>query len=382
MLKKKLVSIALTIILSFTSITVYGDMDISSKSALLMDSTSGDIIFAVNEKEELPPASITKIMTLLLTMEALDSNKINLSDEVNISENASKMAGTSIYLDVGEMQTVENLIKAISIRSANDACVAIAEHISGSEESFVALMNEKAEILGMENTHFSNSTGLPIENHYTTAYDTAIMSRELLMYPNILKYLGIYMEDLKVGKSKTSIQTMVNTNRLVKNYDGANGIKTGYTEEAKHCISASAKKGDLQLIAVILGASTSPLRFEEAANLLDHGFSNYESISIGKKGDIFSNIPIEKGKNDFLDLILEKDANVLLPKGSEKKIEKNIKHPKYLNAPIQQGEQIGELEIVVEGKIVDKINLLAKSDVNEGHLGNILKKVWIHFLFN
>ena len=292
MLKKKLVSIALTIILSFTSITVYGDMDISSKSALLMDSTSGDIIFAVNEKEELPPASITKIMTLLLTMEALDSNKINLSDEVNISENASKMAGTSIYLDVGEMQTVENLIKAISIRSANDACVAIAEHISGSEESFVALMNEKAEILGMENTHFSNSTGLPIENHYTTAYDTAIMSRELLMYPNILKYLGIYMEDLKVGKSKTSIQTMVNTNRLVKNYDGANGIKTGYTEEAKHCISASAKRGDLQLIAVILGASTSPLRFEEATNLLDHGFSNYESISIGKKGDIFSNIQI------------------------------------------------------------------------------------------
>lgn len=382
MLKKRLVSIILIIVLSFTSIGVYGDIDISAKASLLMDFSSGDIIYAMNEHEKLAPASITKIMTLLLCMEALETEKIKLDDKVFISDHASKMVGTKVYLDAGETQTVENLIKAISVRSANDGAVALAEHIAGSEEAFVKLMNKRSRELGMKNTNFSNASGLPAENHYTTAYDIAIMSRELLKHEKIKGYLSVYMEDLTVGKSKKSVQTMVNTNRLIKEYDGANGIKTGFTNEAKHCISASAKRGSLQLIAVVMGVENSKLRFTEAKRLLDYGFANYESITLGKKGDIVGSIPIEKGKKENLEIILDRDSCILLPKGRKSEIDKKLNYPEFLIAPIVQGSIVGELIIRVDGKEVDKIDLIAKTTIEKSNLGNILKKTWKSFLLN
>lgn len=381
-LKKRLVSIILIILLTFTSTLAFGEIDIDAKSALLMDYGSGEIIYAKNEHEKLAPASITKIMTLLLAMEALENNKISLSDKVVISEYASSMGGTQLYLDAGETQTIENLIKAISIRSANDAAVALGEYIGGSNEGFVKLMNERSKTLGMKNTNFVNPSGLPKENHYTTAYDVAIMSRELLKYEEAIKYLSTYMEDLTVGKNKTSIQTMVNTNRMIKDYDGANGIKTGFTNEAQHCISASAKRGNLQLIAVVMGAESSNIRFSEAKRLLDYGFSNYESVTIGKKGDIISVIPVEKGKLNFVEIMLERDSHILLPKGQKANIEKTIEHFEYIDAPIEQGTITGELKVVIDNKVIDSVNLVAKTTIEKANFINIFNKAFKNFLFN
>lgn len=379
---KRLISILLIIILSFNYVLVYGDDNFTAKSYLLMYYNSGKIILANNEHDKLPPASITKIMTLLIAMEYIDNGTINLDDRVIVSESASKAIGTSVYLDAGEVQTVENLLKAISIRSANDASIALAVHIAGSEEAFVDLMNERASQLGMENTHFNNSNGLPVNNHYTSAYDIALMSRELMKYESIVPYLTTWMEDLEVGKQKKSVQTMVNTNRLIKDYEGANGIKTGSTSEAKYCISASAKRGDLQLIAVIMGADSSSLRFSEAQRLLDNGFSNYESVTIGKEGEVVANILVEKGKLDVLPIVLERDSHILLTKSRDNKIEKDLIYPETIKAPIDKGQIIGELVVKLDGDEIERVNLMAKSEVAKASYARILKNVWNNFLFN
>lgn len=381
-MKKRLISIILIIVLSFNFSFAYGDIDISGRSYLLMDYNSGEIILAKNEHDRLPPASITKIMTLLIAMEYIQNGTISMDERVIVSESAAKVVGTSVYLDAGEVQSVENLIKAISIRSANDASIALAVHIAGSEEAFINLMNERAAQLGMENTNFNNSSGLPTENHYSSAYDIAIMSRELMKHENIIPYLTTYMEDMQVGKSKTSIQTMVNTNRLIKDYQGANGIKTGSTSEAKYCLSASAKRGNLQLIAVVMGVESGGLRFSEAMRLLDYGFSNYESITIGKKGDLVANIPIDKGREDFLALELERDSFVLLGKGQKDNIEKEFDYPDYVKAPIEQGERVGQLLIKINGEEVDRVALISKTAIDKANFAKTLKNVWINFLFN
>lgn len=381
-LKTKLTSIILIISILFVSSIVYGEIDIEGESALLMDFKSGEVIYSKNQDKKLAPASITKIMTLLIAMESLDKGKIKLTDQVVISEYASSMGGTQLYLDAGEEQTVENLIKAISVRSANDAAVALGEHIAGSNESFLNLMNAKAKELKMENTHFSNSTGLPKENHYTTAYDIAIMSRELLKYRDIIDYLSTYMEDIDVGKRKKSTQTMVNTNKLVKDYKGITGIKTGFTNEAKHCISASAKRGNLHLISIIMGAETSKLRFNEAKRLLDYGFSNYESINIGNKGDIISIIPVEKGRTNNIEVVLEDSSNLLLAKGEKAKIKKDIDLPETIKAPIEQEMVVGRLNILVDNQKVDEVNLIAKSQVKEAGFLKLLNKTVKNFIFH
>lgn len=381
-MKTKLTSIILIISILFVSSIVYGEIDIEGESALLMDFKSGEVIYSKNQDKKLAPASITKIMTLLIAMESLDKGKIKLTDQVVISEYASSMGGTQLYLDAGEEQTVENLIKAISVRSANDAAVALGEHIAGSNESFLNLMNAKAKELKMENTHFSNSTGLPKENHYTTAYDIAIMSRELLKYRDIIDYLSTYMEDIDVGKRKKSTQTMVNTNKLVKDYKGITGIKTGFTNEAKHCISASAKRDNLHLISIIMGAETSKLRFNEAKRLLDYGFSNYESINIGNKGDIISIIPVEKGRTNNIEVVLEDSSNLLLAKGEKAKIKKDIDLPETIKAPIEQEMVVGRLNILVDNQKVDEVNLIAKSQVKEAGFLKLLNKTVKNFIFH
>lgn len=382
MLKKSILSTILVISLFFSSTIAYGQLDIEAKSVLLIDNNTGEIIYSFDEHKKLPPASITKIMTLLIAMEEIDNSKINLDDEVRISEHASKMLGTTVYLDSGEIQVLENLIKATAIRSANDAAVALAEYISGSESSFVEYMNKRAKELGMENTNFKNASGLPNEDHYTTAFDISLMSKELMKHEKIKEYLNTYMEDIEVGKTKTSIQTMVNTNRLIKDYDGANGVKTGYTGEAKYCISASAKRGDLELIAVLLGSDNSKKRFEDVKRLLDYGFSNYDSLNIGQKNDVLGNVLVEKGKKNFVNIILKDDIDVLLPKGSKENIKQNIITQKKIIAPISKGTKLGELIIEISGKKIKKVDLIAEESIEKAGFLDIFSKTCKTFLIN
>ena len=382
-LKKRLVSIILLLFIMVSRVPgVYGaeDLKVVAKSALLMDSNTGKIIYSLNEHDRLPPASITKVMTLLLGMEYVESGRIRLDDDVAISSYAGSIKGSTVFLEPGEIQPLEELFKAISIRSANDAAVAVAEYISGSEEMFVQLMNQRAKELGMENTKFENASGMPSDNHYISAYDVALMSKELLKHERVSEWLTTYMYDMKVGKKKPSIQTMVNTNRLIKEYEGATGIKTGSTNEAKNCLAGSAKRGDLELITVIMGAETSKIRFDESKRMLDYGFANYESVAIGKKGDIISLIPVEKGKKMETELVLERDSYVLLPKGEKDNITKTISILEKLDAPIELGEEGGTLEIYVDGKKIDLIKLVSNVHIPKANFINILDRTVKSFL--
>ncbi|WP_333637756.1 D-alanyl-D-alanine carboxypeptidase family protein [Tissierella praeacuta] len=383
-MKRRLVSIILLLLISTTSIPfkAYADTDlnINAKSAILMDVNTGAIIYKLNEHDRLAPASITKIMTLLLGMEAVDSGRIKLTDKVMVSEYASKVKGSTVFLQAGEIQIVEDLFKAIAIRSANDASVALAEHIAGSEDIFVKMMNEKAKDLGMENTKFHNASGMPNDEHYISAYDVALMSKELLKHEKVHQWLTTYMTEMKVGKNKSSTQVMVNTNRLIKEYDGATGVKTGSTNEAGFCLSASAKRGNLELIAVVMGVNNSKLRFDEAKRMLDYGFANYESIAIGKKGDIIATLPVEKGKLKEVDLMLSQDSHILLPKGEKAELIKDIILPDALNAPILAGDEVGELVISIDGKESHKVKIIAKTNVEKANLFNMLNKTIKNYL--
>ncbi|NLL82408.1 MAG: D-alanyl-D-alanine carboxypeptidase [Tissierellia bacterium] len=379
-MKKKTISLFFLIIMLLNPAVAFAELEVTCKSALLMDYNTGKVIFAHNEHEKLPPASVTKIMTLLLAMEAIDSGKLKMDDKVVISQYASSMGGTQIYLEQGEVQTVEDLIKAVSIRSANDAAVALGEAISGTNEGFINLMNERAKTLGMNNTHFVNSSGLPTENHYTTAYDIALMSRELMKHSDIQKYLTTYMEDILVGRAKDDTQVMVNTNKLIRDYEGTTGIKTGSTNEAKYCLSASAKRGDLYLISVILGAETSNIRFNEATKLLDYGFANYDSIAIGKKGDVIAKIPIEKASQRNIELVLERDSFALLPKGNSGNLKKEVNYKENIKSPIKQGDVLGSLTILLDNKEIEKINLIAKNDVENAKIFLMLKRTFQSFI--
>lgn len=384
-MNKRFISIVLLFIfvLSFTvSGFAQEEIKIDAKSAILIDYYTGEVIYEKNSHEKLPPASISKIMTLVLGMEALEEGKIKLSDEVRISAHAAGMGGSQLWLEEGEIQPVEDLFKAISLRSANDASVALAEHIAGSEEAFVKAMNEKAKLLGMKNTNFANASGLPHENHYTSAYDVALMSKELLKHKKIQDWITIYMDEMKVGKKKDKVQSLVNTNRLIKDYEGTTGIKTGSTQEAGFCLSASAKRGNLQLIAVIMGSENSKIRFEESIKLLDYGFANYDSIPIGRKGDVLGKVKVHKGNMEYVEVALERDSYILLPKGKGGNVEKEILLPEFVESPIEEGEKIGNLIIRIDGTKMDDIKLVSKTNVGKAKFSEMLKKTVKSFLIN
>ena len=285
---KKFISFLLALFIAITQVSIiFADteeakLDIVSKSAVLMDASTGKILYEKNSHEKLPPASVTKVMTMLLICEALESGKIKEDDDVQISETAASMGGSQIFLEPGEIQKVDTLLKSIAVASANDACVAMAEYVGGSVEEFVVLMNKRAKELGMNDTNFVNTNGLPVDNHYTSAYDIALMSKELLRHKKISKYLTTWMDEVVVGKKQAKIG-ISNTNKLVKHYTGATGVKTGFTQQAKYCLSASALRNNTHLIAVTLCAETSPIRFKDATSLLNYGFANYETVKICKK---------------------------------------------------------------------------------------------------
>lgn len=378
---KKISSIILVfaLIITNTNLSFAGDkensnLNISSKSAILMDVGSGQVLYEKNSHEKLPPASVTKVMTMLLICEALDSGKIKIDDQVQVSEVASSMGGSQIFLEPGETQSVDTLLKGIAVASANDACVAMAEYIAGSVESFVDMMNAKAKELGMNDTHFVNTNGLPVDNHYTSAYDIATMSRELLKHDRISKYLTTWMDSVVVGKKQSTIG-LANTNKLIKHYQGATGVKTGFTQQAKYCLSASAKRGDTHLVAAMLGAETSQERFKDASSLLNYGFANYESVKLCSRDDKISTLTMEKAEEEKISLVAKDNLSVLIKKGDSKEFTKKIKVYEESKLPIKKGTVLGIVEVYRGKDKIGEVELVNNKDINKASYLKMLQRV-------
>ena len=334
---------------------------VGPKSSVLMEVSTGQILQEDHAHEKLAPASVTKIMTMLLTMEAIDSGKIKWEDLVTASETAAAKGGSQIYLKVGETMTVSDMLKAVAVSSANDCACALAEHLCGSEEAFVERMNEKAQELGMKDTHFVNCTGLDdspeAKQHRTTAYDIALMSRELLSkYPEIRKFTTIWMDTVRNGEFGLS-----NTNRLIRFYKGATGLKTGYTSGAGFCLSASAKRENMELIAVVMGADTSKNRFGACKSLLDYGFANYALADAQLPEDHF--VPVVLGKKNQVALQLSGNSGLLVDKASKNRISREVVLDPSVDAPVEAGQQLGTLMIKDGGKILKELPLVAAASV-------------------
>lgn len=338
-------------------------LDVEAKSAILMEANSGNVLFEKNSNEKFAPASVTKIMTMLLTMEAVDSGKIKLNDKVTCSENAKKMGGSTMLLDTGEIRTVEELLKGIAIASGNDAAVAMAEYLGGSEPAFVDMMNKKAADLGMKNTTFKNCTGLPADGHLSTANDISLMSMELLKHPKVLKYTGTYMETLAEGR-KSPIE-MVNHNKLVRFFSGCDGLKTGFTDDAKYCISATATRDGVRMLAVIMGAPTFKIRNRDASMLLNHGFSKFYSKKIIEKDAEVEKVVLDKKGEKFFIAKAAENLSVTLEKGKEDNIEKKLELDKTKNK-YAEGEVIGTCEFFKDNKSIGKIKVYCDREVKRG----------------
>lgn len=343
--------------------------EINAKSAILMDAATGKVLFEYNADEALPPASVTKIMTLLLVFEAIDEGKISYSDMVSVSEHAASMGGTQVYLEPGEEMSVDELIKSVVVSSANDAATALAEYVCGSENAFVAKMNERARDLGMNSTHFENTNGLDdtAENHVTSARDIAIMSRELMKHEKIFDYTMIWMDTVRGGTFGLS-----NTNRLLRTYSGCTGLKTGSTAKAKFCISATAERNGLHLIAVVMGSPTRDERNALAAKLLDFGFANYALYSDPEA--VSGEITVHGGVESSLSLC-KKEFNSLVEKGSASKIEAVCDIPEYVSAPIKKGEKIGTVTYKSGTNVIGTADIVAAEDVSKIGFFTIFPKI-------
>ena len=345
-------------------------------SAVLIEQNSGQVLYSQNMHEKLRPASVTKVMTILLIMEAIDSGKLSYTDKIPCSERASGMGGSQIWLDVREELTVDEMLKAICIVSANDCTVAMAEYLAGTEESFVEQMNAKAKELGMNDTTFKNCHGIDEDGHVTSAYDIALMSRELLnKHPSITKYTTIYMDSLRDGKS-----SLVNTNKLVRNYQGATGLKTGSTSVALYNLSASATRNDLSLIAVIMKAPTSPIRFAEAQKLLDYGFNNFEYKKLTNKNDLIKEVSVDKGIESSVNAVLEDDSGVLIKKGQNKDIVQSVQLTDRINAPVSTGQVLGSVTYSLNGNEIGKVNIVAEKSVGKNTAFNMIEHVFFNWL--
>ena len=336
-------------------------LNLNCGAACLIEEKSGLVLYDYKMHDKLRPASVTKIMSLLLIMEALDSGKINLNDRVPCSIEASKMGGSQIWLDVKEKLTVNDMLKAICIVSANDCVVAMAEFLEGSQEAFVNKMNEKAKLLNMHDTTFKNCHGIDEDGHLTSAYDIAIMSRELLYrHPKIKNYTKIKIDSLRNGKS-----TLVNTNKLLKSYSGCTGLKTGSTSLALYNLSASATRNNLSLISVILKSPDSNLRFNLSKQLLDYGFNNYSVKSYGKKKDFIKEIQIKNGVKSFTNCCLEDDLDILINNATKNSISKNIIIYPNIEAPIIKNQKIGEIQLLLNNKIIKTSNLISNETIDK-----------------
>lgn len=344
--------------------------DVEARSAILMEVESGKIIFDKNSREKFAPASVTKIMTMLLTMEAIDSGRIKLDDVVTVTENAQKMGGSTMLLEAGELRTVEELLKGVAIASGNDAAVALAEYLGGSVENFVSKMNDRAKELGMKDTTFQNPTGLPTENHLTTAYDISIMSRELLKHEAILKYSGTYMETISTNR-KTPIE-LVNHNKLVRFFNGCDGLKTGFTNEAKYCISATAQRNGVRMLCIIMGAPTYKIRNRDASMLLNYGFSLFERKEVVQKDAEVFKFQLGNDKDKFIILKAAQSLSLVVEKTNDLKISTKLDINKN-KKNIKQGDIMGSVVYLIDGKEVGRVEVYSDRDMkNSSIFDNIL----------
>lgn len=339
-------------------------LEVGGKSAILMDQTSGTVLFEKNAHEKLAIASVTKVMTLLLVMEALDQGRITLEDPVTCSDVAASMGGSQIWLEPGEIMTVHELLKAAAVVSANDACAALAEHISGSIEGFVAEMNTRAAELGMNDTLFLDCSGLS-DDAYSSAYDVALMSRELMKHEKITEYTTIWMDTLRDGKSQ-----LVNTNKLVRHYTGATGLKTGTTSKAGHCLSATAQRDGLGLIAVILGCETTDERFGGARKMLDYGFANYTIYTPEIDTTALTPVPVLRGLAETVTPTVELPSAFLIKKGQEKNVSCSLELAEDLEAPVYEGQVIGSISLVLDGEEIAQYDVHAAEAVDRLKTGN------------
>lgn len=353
---------------------VYADSrpKISVPSAILMEQETGEILFEADADSKRAPASVTKVMTLLLIMEALERKQISTETIITVSAEAAGMGGSQVYLKEGETMTVDEMIKCIAVVSANDCCVAMAEHLCGSVDSFVAAMNERAKSLGMINTHFNSCTGLDTADHYTTARDIAVMSRTLMTHKEIQKYTTIWMDTVRNGAF-----TLSNTNRLVRYYEGATGLKTGFTEDAGYCLSATATKEGLSLIAVVLGAETSDQRFNDAKSLLNFGFSQFEFYTDAPMQP--ENVTVIKGMDEDVRPILAEEPSFLIKKGQKNSITYTVLLPKDVMAPVEKGQRLGTIQYRINNDPLGTIDLLAEKEVPKVTFGHLFFKLIRYF---
>lgn len=345
-------------------------LTITAKSAILMECSTGTVLFEHDADKQMPPASITKVMTLLLVFEAMDAGKFTMETEIVASEHACSMGGSQIWLEPGEAFTVNELLKAAAISSANDACVALGEAVSGSEETFVELMNERAAELGMKNTVFKNCTGLDAEGHLSTARDIAIMSAELLRHPEIKNYSTVWMDSLRGGKTE-----LTNTNRLVRFYKGCTGLKTGSTDGAGCCLSASAERDGMELISVTLGSPNTDERFAAGRKLLDYGFANFALVKMTPPEEYLAPIPVAHGTAETVQPICEEPAAFLLKKGQEAGVEQSVYLPEKLEAPVKAGNVLGRVTVTLSGGEIGGYDIVAAEDVPRMGLFEALKKL-------
>lgn len=366
--------IALLFMLSSVSVCALSEEEITSPGAVLVETTTGKILFEKNAHEQRACASITKVMTLLLVMEALDEGKITLDETITSSAHAASMGGSDIWLEEGEQMTVDDMIKATAVASANDCAVALAEHICGSEDDFVAKMNDRAKELGMKDTVFKNCNGLDEEGHITSAYDVSVMSCELIKHKKIFDYTSIWLDTLRGGETQ-----IVNTNKLLKTYNGITGLKTGTTSQAGSCITATAERNGLSLCAVVLGADSGTARFKEASTLLDFGFANYESVSMKPDISAISPLKVENGMEESVELYCDDNVNIVVEKGKKDSVAERLEMGESIEAPIKKGDTVGKIVYSLDGKEVASISIYASCDVEKVSFSSVLSKVLCAF---
>ena len=355
-------------------------VSLECKSALLMEASSGQIIFETNADEKRPVASVVKIMTILMCLEAVDSGRVSLDDRVTISKNASGMGGSQVLLDTGEVQTLDILLKSTVVGSANDAAVAIAEHLYGSQELFVKQMNARAQALGMKDTVFVNCTGLPAQGQHTTARDVARMAAALFGYELYYKHAGIWMDKVDHGDGR--VTDLTNTNRLIRFYDGCDGGKTGSTNEAGYCIAATARRGGMRLIAVVLGGSSGKKRFACAEKMFDHGFANYRLLTAAERGTrVRGEMPVTGGSLDSVPLALDGDLTLLMNKAEAAEIELKPNLPPSVAAPVAAGDEIGSVDILLNGRTIARIPVAAADSVARQGFPDAWRRLWEGWMF-
>ena len=366
---KRFFCVLLTLTLCLpTAYAVSGEPTVEAPSVLLMEKETGTILYEKAAHEKYEPASVTKVMTMLLVMEAIDSGRISMDDMVQMSAHACSMGGSQIFLKEGEQMSVHDLLKSVAVASANDAAVALGEHIAGSEDAFVALMNDRAAQLGMTNTTFRNCTGLPVEGHLTTAYDIALMSRELMGHEGIREFTTIWMDSVRDGQFQ-----LANTNKLIRFYDGATGLKTGFTQSAMYCLSATAEREGMELIAVVLHAETSEKRFETAKALLTFGFANYALVDV-YPGEALPPIDVKLGESPVVQPVMENTGRLLVAKGDKDKISTSIELTDCVEAPVEKGQKLGTMTIYLDGVEQQAIPIVADEAVAKLKFGGIMER--------